>query len=232
MHRMRGTSASVLIRPVDEQMTVSTTPERVIAITGAARGIGAATAAAAVRAGYAGALLDRDQEAVERHAQALRAAGGECLAIVCNVADESEVQAAFGQIRARYGFLSALVTSAGIDRGGPVHELDARTWDAVLAVNLRGTFLSCREAVRLLLDRGGAIVCISSPFALVSAHRVAAYASSKAAVCALVRSLAIDYASSGIRVNALLPGPTDTELMWANVPEHDRVSTRATVCRE
>jgi NAD(P)-dependent dehydrogenase (short-subunit alcohol dehydrogenase family) len=79
---------------------------------------------------------------------------------------------------------------------------------------------------------GGAIVCISSPFALAATGGVAAYSASKAGVCALVRSLAIDYAPMGIRVNALLPGPAETELMWANVPASQVDATRQTVCRE
>jgi NAD(P)-dependent dehydrogenase (short-subunit alcohol dehydrogenase family) len=163
----------------------------------------------------------------------LRGTGAECLAVVCDVADENQIHDAFEQIRTDLGPPSALVASAGIDRGGRIHDLDAGTWDEVIAINLRGTFLACREAVRSMLgDGGGAIVCVSSPFALVAAAGVAAYGASKAGICALVRSLAVDYASEGIRVNALLPGPTETELMWANVPMNEVEATRETVCRE
>jgi NAD(P)-dependent dehydrogenase (short-subunit alcohol dehydrogenase family) len=202
-------------------------------ITGAARGIGAAVAALAAEQGRAVVLLDRDASAVAETAERLQRRGADCLAVACDVADEQQTEAAFDHARSRYGALTALVTCAGIDRGGRVHELDAATWDEVLAVNLRGTFLACREALRSMVNgAGGAIVCMSSPFALVSAAAVAAYASSKAGVCALVRSLAVDYAPHGIRVNALLPGPTETELMWANVPAGEIDATRATVRRE
>ena len=206
--------------------------QKTIVVTGGARGIGAAIAGLSADDGYTVVLLDRDREAVERHGETLRSRGARCLALACDVSDEVDVQAAFDAAHDTFGPPSALVTSAGIDRGGLVHELDAATWDAVVAVNLRGTFLACREALGMMIGRGGAIVCIASPFALVAADGVAAYASSKAGVCALVRSLAIDYAKQGIRVNALLPGPTETELMWANVSQEQVGETRETVCRE
>jgi NAD(P)-dependent dehydrogenase (short-subunit alcohol dehydrogenase family) len=201
-------------------------------VTGAARGIGAATAALAAEAGQRVVLLDRNAEALELHAGELRRRGADCVALACDVSDEPAVAAAFARARERFGPCSALVTCAGIDRGGLVHELDSARWDEVIAVNLRGTFLACREALQSMIGTGGSIVCVSSPFALVAAGSVAAYGSSKAGVCALVRSLAVDYANRGIRVNALLPGPTDTELMWANVPPDAVETTRETICQQ
>jgi NAD(P)-dependent dehydrogenase (short-subunit alcohol dehydrogenase family) len=206
--------------------------DRVLVVTGAAQGIGAATARLAVAEGTRVVLIDRDAEAVQRHAAELRRGGAECLALACDVADEGQVRDAYAQAVQQFGAPSALVTAAGIDRGGLVHELEASDWDQVIAVNLRGTFLACREAVRGMLSGGGAIACISSPFALVAAGAVAAYSASKAGICALVRSLAVDYALYGIRVNALLPGPTETKLMWANVAANRIDATRETVCRE
>src|SRR4030088_1514375 len=169
-----------------------------LTITGAARGIGAATAAAGAAEGRRVVLMARDDAAVARQAQALGRDGAECLALACDVSDEQQVQRAFAEARDRWGPPSGLVTCAGIDRGGLAHELDSGTWDEVIAVNLRGAFLACREAVRAMLGRGGAIVCVSSPFALVAAGAVTAYGSSKAGVGALVRSLAVDYAAHGI----------------------------------
>lgn len=202
-------------------------------MTGAASGIGAAVAAGAAAEGRPVVLLDSDETAVMKWAQELNARGARCLGLGCDVAEEEQVTAAFARAERELGPPGALVTSAGIDRGGRAHELDAATWDQVIAVNLRGTFLSCRAALPPMLGAGGgAIVCVSSPFALVAADAVTAYGASKAGVCALVRSLAVDYAGSGIRVNALLPGPTETTLMWANVAEADVAATRATVRRE
>jgi len=201
-------------------------------VTGAAHGIGAAVAERAAQAGYSVALIDRDEPAVRGQAQRLARDGASCLALACDVSSEQEVRDAFAEVGNRLGPVTALVTSAGIDRGAAVHELASSTWDQVHAVNLRGTFLACRAVLATMLVRGGSIVCISSPFALASAGHVAAYASSKAGVCALVRSMAVDYARYGIRVNAVLPGPTDTRLMWANVPEEEIEDVKAQVCCE
>lgn len=209
------------------------TSTRPLIVTGAASGIGAAVAAAAAADGRPVVLLDRDAPAVADWAQQLDARGARSLALACDVADEAQVESAFARAERELGPPAALVTSAGIDRGGLAHEMDAATWDQVIAVNLRGTFLACRAALRTMVGTGaGAIVCVSSPFALVAAEAVAAYGSSKAGVCALVRSLAVDYAAYGIRVNAVLPGPTETTLMWANVPADEIDATRATVRRE
>ena len=130
--------------------------------------------------------------------------------------------------------LAGVVTAAGIDRGELLHALEPREWDHVLAVNLRGTFLTCKAALRHMLDGdGGSIVCISSPLASVATPGGAgAYSASKAGVSALVRSIAVDYARHGVRVNALLPGPTETDLMWANVPAEERERTRQVVAGE
>ncbi len=201
-------------------------------ITGAAHGIGAALAELAASRGWALALLDRDEEAVIDQARRLSDSGMRHVGIACDVSDEAQVSASFAAAREHVGDPVALVTSAGIDRGGLAHEMEAAAWDDVIAVNLRGSFLACREAVRSMRRSGGAIACVSSPFAVVAAGGVAAYGASKAGVCALVRSLAVDYAGEGIRVNALLPGPTETELMWANVAPAEVEATRATVGAE
>jgi NAD(P)-dependent dehydrogenase (short-subunit alcohol dehydrogenase family) len=205
-----------------------------VVVTGAASGIGAATARLAAERGYAVALLDRDDAGVQAGAQALTDDGAVAIGLACDVGDERAVDDAFATA-ARLGPLHGVVASAAIDRGGLVHELDASRWDEVIAVNLRGAFLTCRAALRQLVEAGGggSIVCVSSPFALVAAPGgVGAYSASKGGTSALVRALAVDYGSHGIRVNAILPGPTETPLMWANVPAQERETARATIRRE
>jgi NAD(P)-dependent dehydrogenase (short-subunit alcohol dehydrogenase family) len=212
----------------------SATPQ-VVVVTGAASGIGAAVGRLAAERGHAVALLDRDHDAADQLARVLRRGGASALALACDVADEQQVDAAFAAVAERLGPLGGLVVSAGVDRSALLHEQDAAAWDATIAVNLRGAFLACRAALRQLLeaDRGGAIVCVSSPFALVAPPGgTGAYSASKGGVCALVRSLAVDYAPHGIRVNAILPGPTETPLMWANVPANEVGAVRETVARE
>jgi NAD(P)-dependent dehydrogenase (short-subunit alcohol dehydrogenase family) len=205
-------------------------------VTGAGNGIGRAVALLAAARGQRVAILDRDEEAAERVAAEAREHGApEALALPCDVSSESEVAQVFATVRRELGVPRQVVSSAGMDRGGLVHELPVEDWDLVVEVNLRGTFLVCRAALQALLEEGvgGALVCVSSPFACVSPPGGAgAYSASKAGVSALVRSLAVDYAPHGIRVNAVLPGPTETGLMWANVDPAEVERVRSTVRSE
>jgi NAD(P)-dependent dehydrogenase (short-subunit alcohol dehydrogenase family) len=204
-----------------------------IVVTGAARGIGAATATLAAQAGAAVALLDRDGDGAAAVAAGLREAGatGAILSLGCDVASPHSVDAAFAAVTAQFGPPLGLVASAGIDRGGLAHEIALEDVDAVLNINLRGTFLTCRAALGPMLDaRRGAIVCVGSPLGVVAAPGgTSAYSASKAGIAALVRTLAVDYGAHGIRVNGVLPGPTETELMWANVPAAEIEATRDVV---
>jgi NAD(P)-dependent dehydrogenase (short-subunit alcohol dehydrogenase family) len=220
----------MVVRPADEFA------ERVVLVSGAGNGIGRAVALLAAQRGARVAVLDADAEAAERVAGEARARGAAAaLAIACDVRAESQVVDAFAATAGSLGVPTGVVTSAGIDRAGLAHELPGDAWDHVIEVNLRGTFLVCREALRGMLGAGrpGGIVCVSSPFAFVSPLGGAgAYSASKAGVSALVRSLAVDYASHGVRVNAILPGPTETGLMWNNVQPEEVDGMRATIRAE
>jgi NAD(P)-dependent dehydrogenase (short-subunit alcohol dehydrogenase family) len=206
-------------------------PAGPILVTGGARGIGFAVARLAAPAGVPVAIVDRDADALQRAAAAL---GGDCLLIACDVRDEGEVRDAFTTALGAFGSLHGVVASAGIDRSAPFHELPTADLDDLLAVNLRGTALTCREAIRRMLPAGaGSIVCISSPFAHVGGPAgTGAYSASKGGVSALVRALAVEYGPRGMRVNAVFPGPTETELMWAGVEPGDVPRTRAQVASE
>ena len=193
-----------------------------VLITGAGRGIGRATAFAVARGGAAVALLDIDADAVTEVAeQALQAGAPTAIGISCDVRSEQSVQQAVAGAIAAVGSLTGVVSNAGIDRAGLLHELDLETWRDVIDTNLTGTFLVCRACLAAMVDHkhGGSIVCLSSPWAMVSSPGgVAPYSSSKGAISSFVRAVALDYAAYGIRVNAVLPGPIDTTLMWANAP--------------
>jgi NAD(P)-dependent dehydrogenase (short-subunit alcohol dehydrogenase family) len=193
-----------------------------IVVTGGGSGIGRAAALASAQLGGKVAVLDIDESAATSTAAEARAAGApDALGLHCDVCDEASVAKAVSLAVDRLGPLRGLVTAAAIDRGGVTHELELERWQAVLAANLTGTFLACKYVLGHMIAHrtGGSIVCISSPFGEVCAPGgVASYSASKGGVTAFVRSLAIDYAPYSIRVNAVLPGATETALMWAKVP--------------
>jgi NAD(P)-dependent dehydrogenase (short-subunit alcohol dehydrogenase family) len=202
-----------------------------VVVTGAGSGIGRAVALAAARSGAAVAALDIDGRAADNASTEARAHGVAAIAIACDVQSEDAIAAAVERA-ASLGPIRGLVTAAGIDRGGMAHELPLATWSAVIDTNLTGTFTTCKHVLRQMLRHGtgGSIVCVSSGFAFTAIPGgVSAYAASKGGVSALVRSLALDYAPHGIRVNALLPGATETPLMWANVHTAEVAAMRARV---
>jgi NAD(P)-dependent dehydrogenase (short-subunit alcohol dehydrogenase family) len=193
-----------------------------IVLTGGGSGIGRAAALASAQLGGRIAVLDIDESAAVTSAADARAAGAAAaVGLHCNVCEETSVAKAVSLAIERIGPLRGLVTAAGMDRAELTHELSLERWLEVLNTNLTGTFLACKHVLRHMVShgKGGSIVCISSPWGDVSAPGgVASYSASKGGVTAFVRSLAIDYAPHSIRVNAVLPGATETALMWANVP--------------
>ncbi|MEO7196987.1 MAG: SDR family NAD(P)-dependent oxidoreductase [Solirubrobacterales bacterium] len=204
-------------------------------VTGATSGIGQAVAGAALDAGLKVAIVGRRQEALDETLAELGEGREDRIApLICDVSDEDQVAAAVAEATERLGPPLGLVTSAAVDRGGLLHELDPESFDAVIATNLRGTYLLCRACLPGMIAAGsGSIVCVSSPLGLVAtAGGSGAYSASKAGINAIARSIALDYADHGIRANALLPGPTETKLMWANVPDAEVAEMRATINHE
>jgi NAD(P)-dependent dehydrogenase (short-subunit alcohol dehydrogenase family) len=198
---------------------IDTLPGLVV-VTGAGSGIGRATALASAAAGASVAALDLDGDSARSVAdEAMRLGAPTSVGLPCDVRDEDSIADAV-RVAAGVAPIHGLVTCAGIDRGGLAHELTLDRWNDVLATNLTGTFLACKHVLGALVSQGtgGSIVLLSSPWATVSAPGGAtAYCASKGGVSALARSLALDYASAGIRVNVIVPGATDTPLMWANL---------------
>jgi len=196
-----------------------------IVVTGGGSGIGRAAVLACAQLGANIAVLDIDEAAARASAADARAAGAPAaVGLHCNVREETSVARAVSSAAEQLGPLRGLVTAAGIDRAGMTHELTLDRWHDVLDTNLTGTFLACKHVLENMLaqGKGGSIVCISSPFGDVSAPGgVAPYCASKGGVSAFVRSLAVDYARYSIRVNTVVPGATETALMWANVPATD-----------
>jgi NAD(P)-dependent dehydrogenase (short-subunit alcohol dehydrogenase family) len=193
--------------------------QKVALVTGAARGIGLATAMRFLADDWRVALLDIDSETLARTHAALPS--DKVIAICCDVADPAAVAEAVAQVGQKLGRLDALVNNAGIAIFKPILEVTYEDWSRVLAVNLTGPFLCVQAAAPLMRDSGGgAIVNITSISGLRASTLRAAYGTSKAGLAHLTQQQAIELASLGIRVNAVAPGPVDTAMAKAvHTPE-------------
>lgn len=208
---------------------------RSLVVTGAASGIGRAVAVGAARAGWYVHALDLDADGAATTTDLVRAAGGDGRAHVVDVTDADAVAAAFAGITTAGPALRGTFAGAGIDVGGAAHELAPDVWRRVLDVNATGTFLVVQQSLRAMMTTGGgSVVLCGSPAASVgfAAGGATAYGASKGAISSMVRTLAVDYARYGIRVNAIVPGPTETPLMWANVAPDEVPALRAQIERE
>lgn len=188
---------------------------RTALVTGAARGIGFATAALMLVEGWRVALLDIDREGLDRAVASLEAPE-RTLALPCDVSDEAGVSAAVAEAAERFGRLDALVNNAGIAVFKPLLDTTPDEWARVLAVNLTGPFLCSRAAAPVMARTGGgAIVNITSISGLRASTLRVAYGTSKAALAHLTKQQAVELAGLGIRVNAVAPGPVDTAMAKA-----------------
>lgn len=183
-------------------------------VTGAASGIGASTAEVLAREGARVAVLDKDAEKAHAVAGGLgRAAAGEHMACAVDVGSAESIWRAFGQVQDAFGGVDVLVNSAGIRGTGSPLDVELDAWSRVVAVNLTGTFLCCQDAARRMASRGGgSIVNVASTAGVLALSRRAAYCATKAGVLGLTRSLAVDLGDVGVRVNAVNPGLTKTQL--------------------
>ncbi len=190
---------------------------RVVLVTGGNGGIGLGMANGCAQVGADVVIWGTNQSKLDDAAAALAGHGGRVKAQRVDVADESQVVAAFTEAVAFGGRVDAVFANAGVSGGGRFVDQTLDEWRRVLGVNLEGAFLTLREAARHMIERGdgGSLVAVSSVSAIHGAPMAQPYAASKAAVLAMIRGLAVELARHGIRCNSIVPGWTETEMTEA-----------------
>jgi 3-oxoacyl-[acyl-carrier protein] reductase len=188
--------------------------DRVVLVTGSSRGIGAEVA---VKAAAEGAIVavhyNRSADAAQRTIERVRAAGAEGDCFPADIADGGQAERLVEQVIERFGRVDGLVNNAGLTQVGPFLEIEPAEWEEIIRTDLTAAFHTCRAVLPSMLERGdGAIVNIASRLAQMGIAETAAYSAAKAGLLGLTRSLAREFGPRGIRINAVAPGVTITEM--------------------
>ncbi len=195
---------------------------KIAIITGAGRGVGRSTALSFAQAGAKVVLFSRTQAQLDEVVSTITQQGGAAIAVVGDVAREEDVQNLFEQTTRTYGRVDILVNCAGIVAVKPFVSMDTETWDAVLNINLRGTFLCCRAAFRVMVEqKQGVILNISSLSGVKGVEKfpgLSAYNVSKAGIASLTEILAVEGKPHNIRVSVVSPGAVATEMLRQAAP--------------
>jgi 2-keto-3-deoxy-L-fuconate dehydrogenase len=190
-------------------------------VTGAASGIGRASALLFAKQGAFVALVDRDPSGLEETIAAIREVKAEASAHVGNVGDLDFAGTVVAETVARRGQLDVLMTAAGFSCGGTVLTTSPADWDAVFRTNVGGTWLWSRVAVPQMQRQGkGSIITLASQLAIAGGKGNSAYIAAKGAIISLTRTMAVDFATDGIRVNAIAPGAIDTPMLRRSFARH------------
>ena len=192
--------------------------DRIALVTGAASGIGAATARRFAREGATVAINDAKPEGLDAVAGEIRAAGAKALVLPGDVTKKADCERIVQDVTRTFGRLDILINNAGINRDAMAAKMTEEQWDAVLSVNLKGTFLCAQAALPGIRERAWGRVVNTSSIGSLGNIGQANYAASKAGVIGLTKTLALEYAKYGVTVNAIAPGPVMTAML-AGVPE-------------
>jgi 2-keto-3-deoxy-L-fuconate dehydrogenase len=195
--------------------------DRIAVITGGGSGIGRASALLFAREGAFVALVDRDRDGMQEVANAVRDAKGECSEHLGDVGDGDFAMATVDAVVSRLGRLDVLMTAAGWSCGGTVLTTRLSDWDAVFRTHVGGTWLWARAAIPQMQKQGkGSIVTLASQLAIAGGRANSAYIAAKGAIISLTRTMALDFASDGIRVNAIAPGAIETPMLRRSFARH------------
>ena len=189
--------------------------DQVVFVTGAGQGMGRSVVERFAADGARVAAIDINLEAAQATASAC---GDNVIGIACDVSSSQSVQDAMAEVEARFGRLDVVINNAGIGSVDAFLDTPDENWQRVIGVNLTGTFFCCREGARLMQKNGGGVIINVSSSAVMSGEGPSHYCASKAGVMGLTRSMARELSGSGIRVNTLVPGPTNTPMM-ADIPD-------------
>lgn len=188
--------------------------DKVAIVTGASKGIGKAIAIAYAKEGAAVVVASRSIDLLERIAKDIKASGGEAIALPLDVRNPESVNDVIEKTVEKYGHLDILVNNAGVSMAHPSESLSTKDWKNALETDLYGVFYGCQAAARVMIPHGGGcIINVTSIYGIVAAPERLAYCASKAAANMLTKVLAAEWAAKKIRVNAIAPGYTRTELV-------------------